>query len=80
LPELAQEADLDLRNTDYHLRVLQTCGATRAIPEENASGGMVVHQSIVSKNQWVRAQLAATAAEDERATGRRSGQRPRKAI
>jgi DNA-binding transcriptional ArsR family regulator len=78
LPELARDAGLSLPSADYHLRVLQGCGATHPIPE--VTGRTLSHQSTVSEHQWVRAQLAATAADDDRAAGRTVDERPRKAI
>lgn len=64
LPELAREAGLPLPSANYHLRVLQGCGAMRSTPEENAAG-TATYESAVSEQQWLSARLAATEAEDE---------------
>ena len=64
--ELARESGLEEHSVDYHLRVLQLCRITKPI-KRAVSTSAAAHQSDVSKDRWVRAQLAATKAEDEAA-------------
>lgn len=64
--ELAREADLSPRAVDYHLQVLQICRVTKPVEDRTTRDPVMArHQSVVSEDRWVGAQLAATKDEDE---------------